>query len=136
MNSVADIWANILVQLKQDLSETTIATWFDELEAVDIRGNTFYLHCANDFKKGYIESLFLKNIKAALRDIFSTDFEVSILDDDGFAEFKGPAEKKRRTVSPLRSSPLRLLWWARPTNWPMRPPWPWQSTRPRITTLF
>ena len=37
MNSVADIWANILVQLKQDLSETTIATWFDELEAVDIR---------------------------------------------------------------------------------------------------
>ena len=95
MNSVADIWANILVQLKQDLSETTIATWFDELEAVDIRGNTFYLHCANDFKKGYIESLFLKNIKAALRDIFSTDFEVSILDDDGFAEFKGPAEKKK-----------------------------------------
>ena len=64
MNSVADIWANILVQLKQDLSETTIATWFDELEAVDIRGNMFYLHCSNDFKKGYIESLFLGNIKS------------------------------------------------------------------------
>ena len=95
MNSVADIWANILVQLKQDLSETTIATWFDELEAADIRGNTFYLHCSNDFKKGYIESLFLKNIKSALRDIFSTDFEVSILDDDAFAEFKGPAAKKK-----------------------------------------
>ena len=95
MNSVADIWDNILLQLKQDLSETTIATWFDELEAVDIRGNTFYLHCPNDFKKGYIESLFLKNIKAALRDIFSMDFEVSILDDPSFSEFKGPADKKK-----------------------------------------
>ena len=95
MNSVADIWDNILVQLKQDLSETTIATWFDELEAVDIRGNTFFLHCSNDFKKGYIESLFLKNIKAALRDIFSMDFEVSILDDPSFSEFKGPTVKKK-----------------------------------------
>lgn len=95
MNSVADVWDNILVQLKQDLSETTIATWFDELEAVDIRGNTFFLHCSNDFKKGYIESLFLKNIKAALKDIFSTDFEVSILDDSALTEFNGIASKKR-----------------------------------------
>ena len=95
MNSVADVWDNILVQLKQDLSQTTIATWFDELEAVDIRGNTFFLHCSNDFKKGYIESLFLKNIKAALKDIFSTDFEVSILDDSALTEFNGIASKKR-----------------------------------------
>ena len=31
MNSVADVWDNILQQLKKELSETTIATWFDEL---------------------------------------------------------------------------------------------------------
>ena len=89
MNSVADVWNNVLQQLKGELSETTIATWFDELEAVDIRGNTFLLHCSNDFKKGYIESLFMKSIKASLHDIFSTDFEVQILDDQAFAEFNG-----------------------------------------------
>ena len=80
MNSVADVWSNVLQQLKKDLSETTIATWFDELEAVDIQGNVFILCCPNDFKKGYIESLFLSNIKTALRDIFSIDFEVKILE--------------------------------------------------------
>ena len=95
MNSVADVWDNVLTQLKGELSETTIATWFDELEAVDIQGNTFILHCANDFKKGYIESLFLKNIKASLHDIFSIDFEVRILDDDDFDEFSGKAPKKQ-----------------------------------------
>ncbi len=95
MNSVADVWDNVLQQLKRDLSETTITTWFDELEAVDIRGNTFILHCANDFKKGYIESLFLKNIKASLHDIFSTDFEVQILDDMSYAEFQGGQPKKQ-----------------------------------------
>ena len=93
MNSVADVWTNVLQQLKKDLSETTITTWFDELTAVDIRDNTFYLHCPNDFKKRYIESLFLKNIKAALQDIFSIEFEVEILDEKGLAEFQGNAPK-------------------------------------------
>ena len=95
MNSVADVWDNVLQQLKKDLSETTIATWFDELEAVDIRGNTFILHCPNDFKKGYIESLFLKNIKASLYDIFSTEFEVQILDQAALTEFQGGQAKKQ-----------------------------------------
>ena len=94
MNSVADVWDNVLQQLKKDLSDTTIATWFDELEAVDIRGNTFILYCANDFKKGYIESLFLKNIKTVLHDIFSTDFEVEILDNLSFEEFRGNVKKQ------------------------------------------
>ena len=93
MNSVADVWANVLQQLKKDLSETTIATWFDELSAVDIRENTFLLYCPNDFKKRYIESLFLKNIKAALQDIFSIEFEVEILDEKGLSEFQGNAPK-------------------------------------------
>ena len=95
MNSVADVWDNVLSQLKGELSETTIATWFDELEAVDIQGNVFILHCSNDFKKGYIESLFMKNIKASLHDIFSTEFEVRILDDQDYAEFQGNAPKKQ-----------------------------------------
>ena len=95
LNSVADVWDNVLQQLKKDLSETTISTWFDELEAVDIQGNTFILHCGNDFKKGYIESLFLKNIKAALRDLFSTEFEVRVMDSAALAEFNGDLGSKQ-----------------------------------------
>ncbi len=94
MNSVADVWQNVLQQLKRDLSETTISTWFDELQAVDIRGNTLILHCSNDFKKGYIESLFMKNIKSSLRDIFSTDFEVTILDDSSYMSFIGGQKRQ------------------------------------------
>ena len=101
MNSVTDIWENVLRQLRGSLSETTISTWFDELNIVDIRGNTCYLHCPNDFKKGYIESLFLPNIKSSLHDIFSTDFEVKILDETGLLEYRGaaPAKKSDRFTS-------------------------------------
>ena len=74
MNSVADVWQNVLQQLKRDLSETAISAWFDELTVVDIRGNTLILHCPNDFKKGYLESIYMDNIKGALRNLFSKDF--------------------------------------------------------------
>ena len=97
MNSVTDIWKNVLRQLRGTLSETTIATWFDELTIVDIRGSVCFLHCASDFKRGYLESLFLNNIRAALHDIFSTDFEVKILDDAGLLEFRGDISPKKQS---------------------------------------
>lgn len=97
MNSVTDIWENVLRQLRGTLSETTISTWFDELGIVDIRSSTCYLHCASDFKRGYLESLFLNNIKAALHDIFSTDFEIRILDDAGLLQFQGSNPPKKQT---------------------------------------
>ena len=99
LNSVADIWTTVLQKLQKDLSETTISTWFDELEPIDIREFVFYFHCPNDFKKGYIESLFIDNIQAALQDIFSHEFEVKILDDEEYAAFQSPDEgKKNRSL--------------------------------------
>ena len=95
MNSIADVWDKILTRLKGELSETTINTWFDELEAVDIQGNTFFLHCSNEFKKNNIEMFFTKNIKDTLKDFFSMDFEVRILDDSGLAALKGASSKKQ-----------------------------------------
>ncbi len=89
MNSVADIWSSVLRQLKRDLSETTINTWFDELEAVDFQDSKLYLHCTNDFKSRYVKDLFSKNIQDALRDLFSTDVGVEILDDDALIAFSG-----------------------------------------------
>lgn len=100
MNSVADVWDNVLQQLKRELSETTIKTWFDELEAVDIRDGTLYLHCSNSFKQGYIEELFMKNIRASLKDLFSTDMKVTILDDEAYTAFLGGEPAKHGSFDP------------------------------------
>ena len=82
MQSVSDIWSMILDRLRADLSETTIKTWFDETTVVALEGNELILHCPNTFQRNTIEDRFLPNIEASLKDIFSSDIAVRILDDD------------------------------------------------------
>ena len=101
MNSVEDIWKIVLERLKQDLSETTISTWFDEVEIVSIKDRTLYLHCPNDFKRSTIESMFSDRIRNSLRDIYSADFDVKLLSSDESAALFQPEEK--RSVSMMDS---------------------------------
>ena len=83
MQSVSDIWSMILDRLREDLSETTIKTWFDETTVIALEGDELVLHCPNAFKRTNIQDRFLPNIEAGLKDIFSSDMTVRLLDDDG-----------------------------------------------------
>ena len=91
LNSIADVWKNVLDRLRSQLSETTINTWFDEVEVVTMEDSAFVLHCSNSFKKSTIEARFMSHIKAALKDIFSSDLEVKILDDRQLSAYHGVA---------------------------------------------
>ncbi|MCI8420319.1 MAG: chromosomal replication initiator protein DnaA [Oscillospiraceae bacterium] len=94
MQSVADIWTMILTRLREDLSETTIKTWFDETSVVSLEGNTLVLHCPNEFKRSNIQDRFLPSIEASLKDIFSSDMTVRLLDDEGLRLYRHPEEKR------------------------------------------
>ena len=100
MNSIADVWKSVLQQLRSELSETTIRTWFDEITPLDLRDATLYLYCPNDFKRGYIQSLFVKNIQASLKDIFSADIAVAILDEDSYRAFLGGEPSRNKCFDP------------------------------------
>ena len=91
LNSIADVWTIVLDRLRSQLSETTINTWFDEVEAVTMEDSAFVLHCSNTFKRSTIETRFMTHIKAALKDIFSSDLEVKILDDQQLSAYHGVA---------------------------------------------
>ena len=99
MNSMKDLWDSVLKRLSGELSETTIHTWFDEVTVVTMEDSAFVLHCSNTFKKNTIEARFLPHIKAALRDLFSTDLEVKILDDDQLAAYHGVAPDRPGDLS-------------------------------------
>ena len=91
MKSLSDLWDSILSRLSGELSDTTIKTWFDEISVVTMEDSALVLHCSNAFKKNTVEARFLPQIKAALKDIFSTDMEVKILSDEQLAAYHGVA---------------------------------------------
>ena len=56
---------------------------------VTIEDSALVMHCGNVFKKSTIEKRFTPQIKEALRDIFSSDLEVKLLDDDQLSAYHG-----------------------------------------------
>ncbi len=99
MNSLRDVWDSVLKRLSGELSDITIRTWFDEVTVVTLEDSALVLHCSNTFKKGTIEARFLPQIKAALRDLFSTDLEVKVLDDEQLAAYHGVAPDRPGDLS-------------------------------------
>ena len=91
MNSLTDVWGNVLQQMSRQLAPTTINTWFVEVEVVTMEDSAFVLHCGNEFKKKTIEARFLSYIRDALRDLFSADFEIKILNDEQLSAYHGVA---------------------------------------------
>ena len=94
MNSIQDIWQIVLKALGTKLSETTINTWFDEVEAVAMQDKTFYLCCPNDFKRSTISAMFDDAIRSALKEIYSLDFDVKLLSAAEKSAMAGGAPKK------------------------------------------
>ena len=89
IRSLSDFWQTVLDNMANELSDTTIKTWFDEVKIVTMEDSAIVLHCGNDFKKSVIESRFMSHIKKALKETFSADLEVKLLDDEQLAAYHG-----------------------------------------------
>ena len=94
MNSLNDIWSEIIKILSEELSPTTINTWFLDCTPVELDDCKLVLHTPSEFKKGILNERFLPQIKKALYNLFSTEFEVVILCSE--AEMRAYTDQKRR----------------------------------------
>lgn len=98
MNSIQDIWDEIIKILSKELTPTAITTWFSDCEAVEIEDCRLVLHTSNDFKRSIIVSRFGDSIKSALHDLFASDFELMVLAGDEINEYS--KEKKEENSLP------------------------------------
>ena len=87
MNSLNDIWDKIIEILSNQLTPTAINTWFADCTPVVIEDCRLVLHTTNDFKRNVILSRFSENIKAALYDLFSCDFDLLVLAGEEINDF-------------------------------------------------
>ena len=87
MNSVNDIWDEIIKILSKQLTPTAISTWFSDCTPVEIDDCKLVLHTTTDFKRNIITSRFGDTIKTALSDLFSFDFDILVLAGDEINDF-------------------------------------------------
>ncbi len=88
MNSLNDIWQEIMKALGKQLTPTAIDTWFSDCEPVEIDDCRLVIHTSNDFKRGIIQARFAETIKTVLSDLFSCDFELTILAGDEIKDYE------------------------------------------------
>ena len=87
MNSIQDIWNGIMEILSGKLTPVSIKTWFADCTPIDLKDGTLVLLTSTPFKREILKTRFESEIKDALREIFSCDFDLLILAGDELDEY-------------------------------------------------
>ncbi len=98
MNSLNDIWQNILDVLSLKLTPTAMKTWFDDCTPVGLDENCLVLHSPSEFKGNIISTRYGSIIKEALSDLFSQDFDLQVLSGDEIQDYE--LRKKAENMLP------------------------------------
>ncbi len=102
MFSLQDIWNNIVEILSTKLTPTSIKTWFSDCEPIDLNEDLLVLHTPSDLKRSVLKQRFEGEIKGALQEMFSCDFNLQILaGEEELADYNGKKGKKKKTESSL-----------------------------------
>lgn len=88
MNSAADVWEKVLVLMQADMTAVTINTWFDDVQAVALEDTRLVLYSPTEFKRNIIASRYVPVVQKALRELFSFEFQVEVLDDAGMERYR------------------------------------------------
>ena len=79
MNSLNDVWNEVIKALSKEMTPTAVATWFSECQPIDIDGSCLMVRIPSDFKRNIIYSRFGGTIRDVLSDLFSADFDFQLL---------------------------------------------------------
>ena len=98
MNSVQDIWQKVLDILSQQLTQTAMETWFLDCRPVELDECRLILCTNSEFKQNILQTRFGDRIRAALTDLFATDFDVLVVTDDELGDL--PTHKQDNGLPP------------------------------------
>ncbi|WP_251318711.1 chromosomal replication initiator protein DnaA [Flintibacter muris] len=96
MNPAAEIWEKVKTLMSAEMTATTLNTWFDDTQAVALEETRFVLYSPTRFKRDIIAARYLVPIQSALHELFSADFQVTVLTE---GELDSLQEKKAKPSS-------------------------------------
>ena len=93
MNPAAEVWEKVKALMGAEMTATTLNTWFDDAEAVALEESRFVLYTPTRFKRDIIAARYLTPIQNALHELFSADFQVTVLTEDEKSGFQEAAKQ-------------------------------------------
>ncbi len=92
MNSVFDVWNSVMASLEQELTSTSINTWFSDCKPVEIGSSKMVVYTPTEFKRNIINKRFSQSIIKILSNLFSCPFELLVLCGDELDDYESPCE--------------------------------------------
>ena len=92
MNPAADIWAKLVELMQSEMTATTIHTWFDDVTPVALEEDRFVIYSPTRFKRDIIATRYVQFIKKALYELFSADFDVTVLTEGELDSYQKPVK--------------------------------------------
>ena len=88
MNPAAEVWEKVVALMGEEMTATTLKTWFDDAEAVSLEESSFVLYSPTRLKRDIITARYIPPIQNALRELFSSDFRVLVLTENELAGYQ------------------------------------------------
>ncbi len=103
MESFSDIWNMVLREMKNDLSQTQIDLWFEELQLVSLTDTQAVLCNKSEFKRDILKSRYQETVTRYFEKVLGFPVEVFFTTADKSMEVPPPPQG----VNPLKETELR-----------------------------
>ncbi len=87
MYSNAYVWSRVLAYLEQHSPAVAVASFFDDAEVAELNEEKLVLYSPSPFRKDVILNRYTNLIKDAMRELFQTEIELVVLDEDEFPQY-------------------------------------------------
>ena len=78
-SNLEEIWQDVLILIKEELSEVSFNTWLKTIEPISISMNKIILGAPNNFTKGILQGRYLNLIKNAIKQVTNIDYIVEFV---------------------------------------------------------
>ncbi len=78
-SNLEEIWQDVLILIKEELSEVSFNTWLKTIEPISISMNKIILGAPNNFTKGILQGRYLNLIKNAIKQVTNIDYVVEFV---------------------------------------------------------
>jgi len=100
MDTLNDIWKEVLALCKQEVSDVMYNMWLSPLEFYKLENDTAVFIVNADFRKTIILSKFAEMIKRNFKEIIGFEVEIDVIVDQAFGE-------KNNDVQPVKKEEIK-----------------------------